>query len=764
MRTIHSTLISGLTGIAYLVTSARSLNAYCVLDGSFNPGGSWSSGASVLAIAAQSDGKVIFGGNFTYYGNYPNGYPFTVNNLVRFNTDGTVDTSYNPAPNGIVRAIVVQPDDKVIIGGHFTQVSGITQTYISRLTISGYPDYIGFQAAVPNSYVYALGLLSDGKVIVGGVFTTMAGFSYSRLACLKTTGGLVSTFNPGVSGSASAAVNCIAVYPTGTPSADKVLIGGDFSSVGGIGRINAARLSSVGAVDTSFNAVKDGSIYLNGPVYALATDYAAFGLSCSGGGACEKIYIGGAFTSFRNYFTRLADSGSPDNNIENSITDGAVKSIRVQSNHGVIVGGSFTHAAFTLRNGVARFYPGTEGFGLNDLLPLTDWSNCDPNGATGGTVEALALSPSGRLYAGGSFTTVEGTSRPKLARLITPAQVLDLGALPGSDSSAGYGISDTGRAAGECSSRAFRTQRNQAISMDGSGGDDLHSTLHALVPPPTNLSHTRAFAIKQTGTAQMEIVGETYDTTNWRPFWYYESDNGATKFVQLLYSGVGSALAVVPAATPGNASAVVGFVKVGGTDHAAYWSLNTTQNWLYDYGNNFFPGEASYATDTDVNRTVGYRGSAPQAFLIDGTARTLSTPSGTTGSAALGMSTTASTSKVAGYYIINGLTKPISWSYTGNGQSTYVVLSLPGDATQGSARAVNDAGDIVGSVWGGSAGEVACLWSSSGTVTVLSSIYPDLNWSFTRAYKINSSGAGRKIVGFGTHNGSQRGFVLSNWN
>src|SRR5437867_4347444 len=113
MKTYRSHSIAGLlSGLALVTASIVSAPASCVRDSSFNPGGSFTGGATVMAAAVQSDGKVIFGGYFTYNGNYPNGYPFTANNLVRFNTDGTVDTGFNPSPNSIVRAILIQPDQK----------------------------------------------------------------------------------------------------------------------------------------------------------------------------------------------------------------------------------------------------------------------------------------------------------------------------------------------------------------------------------------------------------------------------------------------------------------------------------------------------------------------------------------------------------------------------------------------------------------------------------------------------------------------------
>jgi len=106
-------------------------------------------------------------------------------------------------------------------------------------------------------------------------------------------------------------------------------------------------------------------------------------------------------------------------------------------------------------------------------------------------------------------------------------------------------------------------------------------------------------------------------------------------------------------------------------------------------------------------------------------------------------------------------TKPIVWTYTGNGNSTYVQLSLPSGKTQGRALGVNDGGIIVTS------DEVACYWVTWGPVTTLNSFHGDSFWNLRRAYKINSEASNRAIVGVGTHTVSgteyKRGFVLYNW-
>src|SRR5262252_614588 len=60
------------------------------LDASFNPGGSGTD-QEVRAVAVQADGKIIIGGAFTSY----NGDASVSHFLMRLNADGTRDPSFN---------------------------------------------------------------------------------------------------------------------------------------------------------------------------------------------------------------------------------------------------------------------------------------------------------------------------------------------------------------------------------------------------------------------------------------------------------------------------------------------------------------------------------------------------------------------------------------------------------------------------------------------------------------------------------------------
>ena len=72
---------------------------------------------TVNTMALQPDGKIIVGGNFTAFS--PNGAttPVTRNYLARLNVDGSVDTTFDPEPNGQILAVVRQPNGQILIGG-----------------------------------------------------------------------------------------------------------------------------------------------------------------------------------------------------------------------------------------------------------------------------------------------------------------------------------------------------------------------------------------------------------------------------------------------------------------------------------------------------------------------------------------------------------------------------------------------------------------------------------------------------------------------
>jgi uncharacterized delta-60 repeat protein len=136
----------------------------------------------VSSIAIQSDGKIVIGGSFTTF----NGA--TVNNIVRLNSDGTRDTAFTTntgtAFNSGVQSIAIQSDGKLVIGGQFTTFNGVTVNRIVRLNSDGTRDatFTTNTGTAFNEFVQTIAIQSDGKIVIGGVFTSFNGVTRPRLA------------------------------------------------------------------------------------------------------------------------------------------------------------------------------------------------------------------------------------------------------------------------------------------------------------------------------------------------------------------------------------------------------------------------------------------------------------------------------------------------------------------------------------------------------------------------------------------------------
>jgi uncharacterized delta-60 repeat protein len=145
-----------------------------VVDG-FNPNAS----RYIYSIALQTDGKVLIGGQFTTIGGV------TRSNIARLNPDGTLDTGFNPNADNSVYSIALQADGKVLIGGDFTTIGGVARNRIARLNPDGTLDTGSNPNA--NSYVFSIAFQADGKVLIGGNFTTIGKVTRSCIARLTNT-------------------------------------------------------------------------------------------------------------------------------------------------------------------------------------------------------------------------------------------------------------------------------------------------------------------------------------------------------------------------------------------------------------------------------------------------------------------------------------------------------------------------------------------------------------------------------------------------
>ena len=200
-----------------LLGGVATVQAQFALDG-FDP----NANGIIRAIVVQPDGKILIGGEFTALA--PNGGgSIPCNRIARLNPDGSVDTTFNPNANGTVHAIAVQVDGRVIAGGNFTTIGGQTRNNIVRLdATTGLADSIDPNA---NGTVYSIAVQTDGQILAGGNFTSIGGQPRNYIARLDATSGLADSFNP----SANNQVRSIALQADG-----KILVGGFFSQAFGV--------------------------------------------------------------------------------------------------------------------------------------------------------------------------------------------------------------------------------------------------------------------------------------------------------------------------------------------------------------------------------------------------------------------------------------------------------------------------------------------------------------------------------------------------
>ena len=351
---------------------------------------------TINVAVPQPDGKVIAAGRFTA----ANGV--SRNRIARFNSDGSLDSSFDPGigPNGDIFAAILQPDGRIVVAGGFTMFSGFTRNRIARLNADGTVDpTFGFSGGINNTPL-ALALQRDGRIIVGGQFSQVDLVQRFNLARLNSDGTVDLTFDPG--NGPNGDVNAIAIQPDG-----RIVIGGTFIAYNGFARGGAARVLSDGSLDPTF----DSGVGTGGNVFALA-------LQANG-----QIVIGGRFVQYaganRSFIARVNTDGSLDFGF-NPMPNNWVQAVAAQPDGHLIMGGFFTDVNGLTRNRIARL--NVDGTLDPAFDPGSGFTGSLTNDAT--QVRSLALQRVGRIVVGGIFTSCNGVNRANIARLFAGADAL----------------------------------------------------------------------------------------------------------------------------------------------------------------------------------------------------------------------------------------------------------------------------------------------------------------------------------------------------
>jgi uncharacterized delta-60 repeat protein len=399
---------------------ARSCVARFNSDGTFDPSYNPGAGAVnslgtfntfVLHAVSQNvganAGKIIVQGTFDLFDGHP------VHGLARLNTNGSFDSTFDPgtATDGGIFGLVVQPDDKVVAFGAFDSFNGIARSNIVRLETSGAVD-TGFSApAFPSSeygdegWVAAVAQQPNGKLMLGGYFHLVGGATANNVVRLETNGARDASFSATGTGPSSWNVSAVVVRP----SDGKIFFGGYFSTFGGQYRNNAAWANPDGSVDNSFAGLA-GVSDQSPNIWAMETQ------------PDGKILLTGLFTSFNGTSHNNVLRLNPDATIDPSFnvdTDRSTRALLLQPDGKILVAGNFGEVNGVPMARIAR---------VNSDGTLDDSFN--PGTGADNYIRALALDSAGNIYAGGQFETFNGMPRVGLVKL-SPTGAVDPAFNPG---------------------------------------------------------------------------------------------------------------------------------------------------------------------------------------------------------------------------------------------------------------------------------------------------------------------------------------------
>lgn len=416
-ETVNLTL-SHPTGGALLGTNAAAVITIVdsdrpgTLDPSFNPGtgfcSSFSGFGDVRAVALQSDGKLLVGGNFSSF----NGVACP--GLVRLQPNGAVDPAFTAVfpvtmPGPPVARLALQPDGKVLVVGADYSSGG--RLFLARLNPSGsFDPSFGVVGVGGEGWIEALFLQSDGRVLIGGEFDSVRGVARTNLARITADGLVDPDFAPIITWPfGSGLITAMAQEVNG-----RILIGGVFNRVNGVTRHNLARLEITGSLDLTFaafgftNAIPDDA---NDSLHSIAVQ------------PDGQILVGGALSQsngqIRPILARLNPNGSLDSNFSVVLANDwgnfmpHVSVVLCQPDRKLLVGGGFTSVNGVLRQNLARL----NSDGSLDLSFQSGEVESEYDPYATDIVLALAVQQDGQLLVGGSFHVLDGQSRCGLARL-----------------------------------------------------------------------------------------------------------------------------------------------------------------------------------------------------------------------------------------------------------------------------------------------------------------------------------------------------------
>lgn len=362
----------------------------------------------VLAVA-ETSGKILVAGDFDTADGQP------VGRLLRLLPNGSRDSTFNPGigANAAIHCMLVLSDQKILIGGDFTEYNGTPRGRIARLNSDGTLD-TGFNPGSGfDGPVFCLQTESQipSNYFAGGSFANYNGAPRANFARLNSAGTVSASFASGTNGPVYALLSAPFL-----PSGSLVLIGGDFSTAGGSARRNLAGFASNGNVSTFNSGLGVGP---NGPVRAIAQ------LSLF-----SQVWIGGSFSQYsgwpRQNLALLNQSASSLGGVSDFLNTSPVMAVggplfamTPRDSFSMFVGGGFSTLGSAANNRIAVL----RDFGFGSSSTWATDSSYNTGSGPDGEVLAVRRTTDGKALIGGGFQAVNGIARTGIARLLGSAGV-----------------------------------------------------------------------------------------------------------------------------------------------------------------------------------------------------------------------------------------------------------------------------------------------------------------------------------------------------
>ncbi len=216
------------------------------------------------SLIQQPDGKLLVSGLFSTYNGDTTIY------ITRLNLDGTRDKSFtsyfSQSPLRYVKTMALQDDGKIVVGGYFSRIQGIPRNNIARLNSDGSLDTTFNPASGFDLNINSVCIQPDGKIVVGGVFSTYdhewggSRTPVNGIARLNADGSLDNTFSIGTGFSGSTGIGQREIHKVVLQPDGKILVGGHFSLFNNTSSLLVTRLNADGTIDDTFNAQSNFSL------------------------------------------------------------------------------------------------------------------------------------------------------------------------------------------------------------------------------------------------------------------------------------------------------------------------------------------------------------------------------------------------------------------------------------------------------------------------------------------------------------------------